>query len=66
MVESVSPASNPRETWSYDEQRAKNAERVGKGLAPYDDRWVAHPSAVYPCILPQESSKISSKGNNKA
>ena len=48
VVESVSPASNPRQTWSAAKQRVKNAERVRKGLAPFDDPWVARPSAVYP------------------
>ncbi|KAJ8603737.1 hypothetical protein CTAYLR_000253 [Chrysophaeum taylorii] len=38
VLESVSPASNPRETWSAEKQRAKG----------HDDRWAHRPAALYP------------------
>ena len=47
VVESVSPASNPRQTWSVAKQAAKSAARLAKGLQAYDDVWSRTPANVY-------------------
>mmetsp|Transcript_51260 Transcript_51260/g.133109 ORF Transcript_51260/g.133109 Transcript_51260/m.133109 type:complete len:322 (+) Transcript_51260:129-1094(+) len=48
VTESVSPAANPRQTWTVDKQRAKSVARVAKGLPGFDDLFSRRPAAVYP------------------
>ena len=47
VVESVSPASNPRETWSVDKQEQRNTARVAKGKPACTDEWSRRPANVY-------------------
>ena len=47
VVESVSPASNPRETWAVGKQQQKSAARLVKGKPGFDDEWSRRPANVY-------------------
>ena len=61
VVESVSAASNPRETWSVEKQAEKNAARAAKGLPPFDDQWSRRPANVYPWKRADWFSKVYSR-----